>query len=519
MALQPSTATATGVSPYSLAGGAVATGPAGGLTPADLAQAYSYAGSVGGAGQVLAIVDAYDDPGIEADLATFDANYGLPACTTVNGCFSKVGETGSSSALPAADKVGWTVEIALDVETAHSTCPSCKILLVEADSETLAHLASAVNEAVALGATEISNSYGALETEFASTERAAYDHPGVVVLAAAGDSGYHNWDRFAETGLAPGAPDGPASFPTVVSVGGTSLKLTTKAARKVESVWNDSGPPSGTAFKQFAAGGGGCSTQFEAPGWQQGTIGWAATGCGTRRLDNDISAVGDPYTGFDIYSSYKYSPTATAGWVTVGGTSLSSPFVAALFALAGGSRGVAYPAATLYAHLGGASLYDVTAGGNGYCDGVEPGPCGEPSINEEWGDLDCVGTTACDAAAGFDGPAGVGAPSGLGAFGAPPPPLVVTKAATKLTTSSALLNATVNPNGAPVSDCHFEWGTTATLGHTTPCTTSPGSGSAPVPVSAGISGLGAASYYYFRAQATNSTAVATGKTLKLKTRT
>ncbi len=517
LALVPSSAPALG-QPYAPASGAAATGPAGGLTPADLSKSYGYAGSVGGGEQTVGIVDAYDDPNIENDLATFDLNYGLPACTQGNGCLLKVGQTGSSSALPAADKTGWTVEIALDVETVHSTCPNCRILLVEANSEAFADLASAVNEAVTLGATEVSNSYGGLETELASAERSAYEHPGVVIVAAAGDSGYHNWDRLAEVAVAPGVPDAPAALPTVVSVGGTSLKLTSTGARKAESVWNDSGPPSGTAFKQFAASGGGCSTLFEAPAWQQGAAGWAATGCGTRRLDNDIAAVGDPYTGFDIYSSYKYASSATTGWVTVGGTSLSSPLIAALYGLAGGSHGAAYPAATLYAHLGQASLYDVTAGGNGYCDGVEPGPCGEPELNEDFGDLDCLGATQCDGAIGLDGPSGVGTPNGLGAFGAAPPPTVLTKSATKLTASSAVLNATVNPNGVPVSKCTFEWGTTTTLGQTIPCGVSPGAGSAPVAVSASISGLGSTTYYYFRVSVTNATAVATGKTLKLKTR-
>jgi len=177
----------------------------------------------------------------------------------------------------------------------------------------------------------------------------------------------------------------------------------------------------------------------------------------------------------------------------------------------------AYPAATLYGHLGQASLYDVTANGNGYCDGVEPGPCGEPAVNEQYGDLDCLGTTQCDGAVGFDGPAGVGTPNGLGAFGAPPPPAVVTKSATKRTATSAVLNATVNPNGVAVSGCTFEWGPTALLGQVAPCTALPGAGNAAVAVSASISGLGSATYYYFRVSATNATAVATGKTLKLKT--
>ena len=170
--------------------------------------------------------------------------------------------------------------------------------------------------------------------------------------------------------------------------------------------------------KQFAATGGGCSSLYTAPAWQQQAAGWSATGCGTHRLAADVSAVADPYTGFDIYSSYKYESLAETGWMTIGGTSLSSPLISALYALAGGSHGVSYPAETLYEHLGDSgALFDVTQGGSGYCDAEAPSACGEPAVNEQNGDVDCLGTTACDAATGYDGPSGVGAPIGLGAFG------------------------------------------------------------------------------------------------------
>jgi subtilase family serine protease len=131
-------------------------------------------------------------------------------------------------------------------------------------------------------------------------------------------------------------------------------------------VWNDSGRPSREEeFKQFSATGGGCSTLFTAPSWQQNVPGWANTACGTKRLDNDVAAVADPYTGFDIYDSYDCGKSCEEGgigegWVTIGGTSLSSPLISSIYALAGGSGGVGYPAATLYGHLGQTSLYDVT---------------------------------------------------------------------------------------------------------------------------------------------------------------
>jgi hypothetical protein len=520
LALVPAPAEAAGVQPYVVGAGSSSKGPAGGLTPADLASTYGFSPAVGGSGQTVAIVDAYDDPNIEADLGTFDAQYGLPACTAANGCFRKVGQTGSTTSLPAADTVGWSLEMSLDVEIVHSVCESCRILVVEADSDSLADLAAAADEAVKLKATEVSNSYGALEDEMGEAEQAAYNHPGVVIVASAGDDGYLSWDQVAAFLPAPGMPNAPASLPSVVAVGGTSLKLRANGTRKNETAWNDSGRPSRKEFKQFSATGGGCSTLFAAPSWQLSALGWASAVCGTKRLDNDISAVADPYTGFDVYDSYVYEPEFKPGWLTVGGTSLSTPLISALYGLAGGGHAAEYPAATLYAHLGEASaLYDVTTGGNGYCDGEAPGPCGEPAINEEIGDIDCQGTTACDAAPGFDGPSGVGAPIGLGAFGGPPqlPPTVATSAASSITAKSAVLNATVNPNGDAVSTCAFEYGPTVSYGKKARCSTLPGSGTSPVAVSATITGLTSKRRYHYRITASNAYGPSNGKGRTLKT--
>lgn len=371
-----------------------------------------------------------------------------------------------------------------------------------------------------LGATEVSNSYGAPETEIGASEQAAYNHPGVVIAASAGDSGYLNWDEVAAFLPAPGMPNAPASLPSVVAIGGTSLALKANGTRKSESVWNDSGRPSRNEFKRYSATGGGCSTLFAAPSWQLGAPGWASAACGTKRLDNDVSAVADPYTGFDVYDSYLYEPGFTPGWLTLGGTSLSAPLISALYGLAGGSHGVDYPATTLYKHLGEASaLFDVATGGNGYCDGEAAGPCGEPAINEEIGDIDCEGTTACDAAAGFDGPSGVGTPVGLGAFDGPPQlePTVVTGAAGSVTARSAVLHATVNPNGEAVSACTFEYGPAIAYGHTAPCSSSPGSGRSPIAVSAKVAKLTPKTIYYYRIAATNPSGTSSGKRKSFKT--
>jgi subtilase family serine protease len=499
----PVAAGAVGAAPFVPGDGASESGPEGGLTPAQLASAYEYAPTEGGTGQTVAIVDAYDDPNIEADLGKFDENYKLAECTTANGCFKKVNQSGAATPLPKAER-GWAVEISLDVETVHSVCPKCKILLVEAKAPTWTDLATAVNEAVKLGATEVSNSYGG--SEGAGGEEAAYKHSGVVITVSAGDQGYYGWDVVKEGFAAPERPEMPASHPSVVAVGGTSLKLNENGTRKSETVWNDSGRPSDEEeFKQYNATGGGCSTLFTAPSWQQNVPGWANTACGTKRLDNDIAAVADPYTGFDIYDSYK-----ELGWETIGGTSLSSPLLSALYGLAGGSGGVSYPAATLYSHLGQAySLYDVTEGGNGYCDGEAPSPCGEPAINKKYGNIDCLGTTACDAAIGFDGPSGVGAPKGLGAF--------KSKATSSITQTTATLNARVNPNGQNVTECTFEYGTTTGYGSKASCKSLPGSGSSPVEVSAKITGLTPNTEYHFRIVTKSSGGTVEGPDVTFKT--
>jgi hypothetical protein len=505
-----------GATPFVQNDGAGESGPSGGLTPGQLASAYEYDPAEGGATQTVALIDAYDDPNIEKDLATFDSNYGLSACTTTNGCFTKVGQSGSTSSLPKADKEGWSVEITLDVESAHAVCESCKILLVEANTPTNANLATAINEAVALGATEISNSYGGTEE---TGEEAAYNHPGVVITASAGDDGYYDWDELNKKNPPPlpEKPETPAALPTVVAVGGTSLHLNENGTRSGEAIWNNNGPGDevGRADKSAeGASGGGCSTLFTAPLWQQDVANWAASGCQTKRLDNDISAVADPDTGFDIYDSYVCGRSCKEngggeGWETWGGTSLASPIIASIYALAGGSGGVSYPAATLYSHFGQSSVfYDVTEGGNGFCDGEAQSKCGTP--NATYGeDVDCEGTTACDAAPGFDGPSGVGAPAGLGGF--------KSKASTAIAQTSATVSARVNPDGETVTECKFEYGTTTGYGSSVPCKSLPGSGSSPVEVSAKITGLTASSEYHFRIATKNASGTIDGPDVTFKT--
>jgi hypothetical protein len=423
------------------------------LTPGELRSAYDLPVEPvpGSATQTIALVDAYNDPGAEADLEVYDhlPAINLAECNGADGCFRKVNQNGESAAAGASGTpfpksaaeltereatcnnthqeaacaeveaaVGWTVEISTDIDAAHSICQSCHILLVEADSDSYEDLETAEETAVKLGATEISNSWGGAEPFFDSS---AFDHPGTVITAAAGDDGYLNWTQ-AEEAKASGeeyyvGAGYPASSPHVVAVGGTELTVTKAGARKSETVWNEDPDPEGG---NEGAGGGGCSTQFAAPSWQRAVPDWASVGCGTgagaKRAVADVAADADPYSGVLVYDSEE----STEDFLVIGGTSVASPIVASVFALAGGAHGVAYPAQTLYSRLGSPagfpSLYDVTEGGNGQCDGAYPAGGCSGSMSP-LSPFDCgKGKAICNAAPGYDGPTGVGTPDGVAAF-------------------------------------------------------------------------------------------------------
>jgi Subtilase family len=409
------------------------------LTPTDLNDAYFPSESPDAPAlepQTIALVDAYDDPAAEADLRVYSEAFALsllPACTggAVSGCFEKVNQRGETGNLPVAgekekeEAAGWAMETSTDIEVAHGICRNCRILLVEASSPSYTDLEAAEETAVRLGATEISNSWGGEEPVL---ESAAFNHPKTVITASSGDYGYLNWTAAAEGGAERyvGA-DYPASSPHVVAVGGTKLTLTAEGKRASETVWNEDPSPEGS---NQGAGGGGCSKQFAAPLWQSAVPDWSSVGCGAgaeaKRAVADVAADGDPYTGVAVYDSVPYyvepGKTEVLGWLPIGGTSVASPIVASLFALVGGAHGVAYPAATLYSRLGAppgfASFYDVTAGGNGECDGLYTGACkGSLSPLSPLFPFDCgAGALICNAGPGYDGPTGVGAPDGLTAF-------------------------------------------------------------------------------------------------------
>ncbi|KJS58735.1 S53 family peptidase [Streptomyces rubellomurinus] len=325
-----------------------------GLGPSDLLSAYKLPAN-GGAGMTIAIVDAYDDPNAESDMNAYRAQFGLPSCTTANGCFKKVNETGGTK-YPRANS-GWAGEISLDLDMVSAIAPNAHVILVEASTANMTDLGASVNTAVKLGAKFVSNSYGGAESSSdLNYDNTYFNHPGVAITVSAGDSAY--------------GAQYPASSPNVTAVGGTALHRDSSARGWSESVWSTSSTE-GT--------GSGCSAYEPKPTWQKDT------GCSHRTV-SDVSAVADPATGVAVYQTYGGS-----GWAVYGGTSASSPIIAGVYALAG-TPSASIPAADGYSHT--SALNDVTTGSNGTCS---------PSY-------------LCTAGAGYDGPTGNGTPNGLAAF-------------------------------------------------------------------------------------------------------
>ncbi len=344
----------TGASPQVLRPDAL---PAG-FSPTGLRSAYNLTSATAGSGRTVAIVDAFDDPKAASDLATYRSVYGLPACTTLNGCFRKVNQSGGST--PPAPNSGWAVEISLDLDMVSAICPTCHILLVEANSDRVTDLGASVQTAVNLGAKYVSNSYGAPELKGeATTFNHFFNHPGVAVTFAAGDFGY--------------GVDYPAASRYVTAVGGTSLRRATNARGWSERAW--------------AGTGSGCSAYSAKPAWQP-----TKSGCPTRRTVADVAAVADPNTAVAIYDTYPDPGLPQLGWNRVGGTSVATPIIAAVYARSALPAANTYAASYPYRHR--SFLWDIVGGSNG----------------------SCTFTYLCTAVTGYDGPTGTGTPNSSAAF-------------------------------------------------------------------------------------------------------
>ncbi len=372
---------------------------------ADIRTAYGITGQ-GDPSRVIAIVDAYDDPGAYANLSTYRSSMGLPAiqnCSlsgltsltsaSSSPCFAKVNQTGGTR-LPSANS-GWSNEIDLDLQAASAVCPRCSLLLLEASTSSFANLGTAVTTASNTPhVLAISNSYGTTsdvsQASYPAWETAA--KKGIAVMAATGDWGY--------------ATSFPASSSDVIGVGGTTLSVGANGARTAETAWSSTGS--------------GCSTYNAAPSWQFNAAWLANPGsisnpCGTLKALSDLSADADPGSGLRIYTTYS----GTTGWWTFGGTSLSTPLMAALYAMQGFGTGLA----GAYAWAPTTPHFDVTSGSNGTCS---------PSV-------------LCNATSGWDGPTGLGSILMTSTSTAP----AITSAASTSFTEGTAGSFTVTASGTP----------------------------------------------------------------------
>lgn len=362
-----------------------------GLGATDLAQAYNLTGTPQANG-TIAIVDAAAYPSAEADLAVYRKQYHLPACTKITGCLRVMTYTGGPERTPATTPKGKlieeiiAVETSLDLQMASAACPTCKLVLLQvppndaflgsldALHQAESHFARAVVTAKKAGATSVSISYGYPADTYSNQGKPAQliDVTGIAVTASTGDRGFNG-----------PAPSWPANLTTVTAVGGTSLTQSQVSHQWSESAWNGAGS--------------GCTADLGPAVGQPTAI---AGYCGGHRASSDISAVADPATGVAVYDTWAPSSHQPYNWITVGGTSASSPFIAGLYSRAGVPAAVHGPN-TIYA-VPASAFHDVTSGAN-----APRGLCSSLTFNER----------VCTADIGWDGPTGRGTPVGLTPFG------------------------------------------------------------------------------------------------------
>jgi MYXO-CTERM domain-containing protein len=315
----------------------------------DIQQAYGLPSS-GGNGRVVAFVVPCGGPDLEKDLESYRTQFGLPACTTLNGCLQIVDQAGNPTT-GCSSSPAWTLEAALGLDMISATCPDCKILLVASNIPSgnlslLPFLAQGVATAARMGASVIATTYMFAESEDVPSTAPSYNQPNALVVAAAGNDGYMK----SATGT--NETNFPASLPYVLAVGGTTLAPSASTRGWAEAAW-----------KSTASG---CSKAQPKPAWQ------TDTGCATRTVA-DVAAVAFPPGGVAYYQG---------GWKVILGTDVSTSVVAGILGLFNVSS-----SSWVYAHA--SMFFDVTSGSNGTC-----------------------GNYLCNAGVGYDGPTGIGSPNG-----------------------------------------------------------------------------------------------------------
>lgn len=303
-----------------------------GLAPLQIKSAYGWPTKpTAGAGETIAIVDAKDDPSAEADLAAFDAQYGLPPCTTADGCFTKVDESGGTNYPPSDNS--WAFEISIDVQWAHAIAPGAKILLVEAQSGNDSHLFAAEDYAKA-HAQYVSNSWIGNEVPGESKNDSHFVEPGVSFFAASGDSFLK---AYYPTGY-------PSVSPNVISVGGTQLNFDPSGHLLSETGWT--------------GGGGGCSAYEQASPAQAAFAYYPHVGCAGLRATPDVAADAAPASAVSVYDSNPFGGQ-TGNWFAAYGTSVATP----LWAARAADAGIVVDAPLVYSST--ISYRQITSGGNG----------------------------------------------------------------------------------------------------------------------------------------------------------
>lgn len=448
------------MAPHSAAAGPAAQPPPRAGTPAYLQAAYdlSYLSGTAGSASTVAVVAAYDDPNAEADLAVYRSTFSLPPCTSADGCFRKVGEDGAGD-YPAVDGA-WELEISLDLDAVSALCPRCRILLIEADSDSFSDLAAAQRQAAQLGATEISDSWGAATSSADLASPGQFAFPGIATVAATGDAGYQPAGTYWY----------PAAIPDVTAAGGTTLSPAT--ATGVQS-------PRGFTESAWSGSGSGCNLTVAKPPWQ------SDPGCAGRAYD-DLSADANPLTGLNVYDA------DAGGWLIEGGTSGAAPLIAAYYALVG-----AGPTAPAWAYEHSSLLNDPLTGSNGACASLA--------------------AYICSATAGYDGPTGAGSISGAVVAGAPgiggPGPNGSYQQS--VSAAGAMLRGGVYPNSDPTVDW-WQYGPTVAYGRQTR-PVAIGSGALPVAVTGSLVQLRPGTTYHYRLVARNAYGTSYGYDFTLRT--
>lgn len=373
---------------------AAAAGDSGPYGPADLRSMYGVPAAARSS-LTVAIIEAGAGVNTAALMGMYRDTFDLPSCLA--GCFTELNQRGGTH-LPyiypsdgLAEK-GWLIEADLDVQAVSATCPTCHILLVDADSPSTDDMDAAVQTAASHGADVVSMSWGSAlgDDPHAADDRAIYLQ-GPLYVAATGDNGYYSSSGLACAGVqADTCGEYPAAFANVVAVGGTSVM-------RSGGGWSTTAWGSTTAASHDGAGSG--CTADQKPTWQ--SLPSAATTCAGRGV-SDVSALADPHTGLMVLID---NGDGTAGEVSIGGTSVATPIVAALYALEGNKTvGPAAP----YTNLSGA-----TAAGGGAAQAILTDVT-DPSHVAATGT--CSTSSWCEAATGWDGPTGLGTPAGLGLF-------------------------------------------------------------------------------------------------------